>query len=177
MICATNRSLEALVGEGAFREDLYYRINAFSIRLPALRERPIDIPVLAERFLERYCAAQGLPLDARKLGPDAIDLMMAYPWPGNIRELETTVARAALCARDGYVHAGDLQFLHPALASGRSEPAALLPMKDVERDHIRKVLGVLNWNKKRAAQILQISRETLYRKIAEFGLAQDSRRT
>jgi len=176
LICATNRPLEALVGDAAFREDLYYRINGFTIRLPALRERPIDIPVLAERFLARYCAAQGFPLDARKLAPDAIDLLMAYPWPGNIRELETTVSRAALAARDGYVHASDLQFLHPALAPGRPEPSLLLPMKDVERDHVRKVLGATNWNKKRAAQVLQISRETLYRKIAEYHLAQDGSR-
>jgi DNA-binding NtrC family response regulator len=177
LVCATSRPLDALVGDAAFREDLYYRINAFTIRLPALRERPIDIPVLAERCLARYCAAQGLPLDARTLAPDAVDLLMAYPWPGNIRELETTVSRAALCARDGSVHGADLQFLHPALASGPSEPATLLPMKDVERDHIRKVLGALRWNKKRAAQVLQISRETLYRKIAEFNLAQDGSRT
>lgn len=177
LVCATNRPLEALVADAAFREDLYYRINAFTIRLPALRERPIDIPVLAERFLARYCAAHGFPLDARKLSPDAVDLLMAYPWPGNIRELETTISRAALSARDGFVHAADLQFLHPALAVGRSEHAALLPMKDIERDHIRKVLGATNWNKKRTSQILQISRETLYRKIAEYNLAQDGGRT
>jgi len=176
LICATNRPLEALVGDAAFREDLYYRINGFTLRLPALRERPTDIPVLAERFLARYCAAQGFPLDARKLAADAIDLLMAYPWPGNIRELETTISRAALAARNGYVHAADLQFLHPALAPGRPEQSLLLPMKDVERDHVRKVLGATNWNKKRAAQVLQISRETLYRKIAEYRLTQDGSR-
>lgn len=176
LICATNRPLETLVGDASFREDLYYRINGFTLRLPALRERPTDIPVLAERFLARYCAAQGFPLDARKLAPDAIDLLMAYPWPGNIRELETTISRAALASRDGYVHAADLQFLHPALAPGRAEPTQLLPMRDVEREHVRKVLGATNWNKKRAAQILQISRETLYRKIAEYRLSQDGSR-
>jgi len=177
LICATNRPLEALVNDGTFREDLYYRLNAFTVRLPALRERPMDIPVLAERFLARYCSAHGLPLDARTLAPDAIDLMMAYPWPGNVRELETTVSRAAVSARDGILHAGDLQFLHPALVGGgRQEPAALLPMRDVEREHIRKVLGAVNWNKKRAAQILVISRETLYRKIAEYGLSQEAGR-
>jgi len=176
LVCATSRPLDALVGDATFREDLYYRINAFTIRLPSLRERPIDIPVLAARFLARYCVDHGFPVDARTLAPDALDLLMAYPWPGNISELETTISRAALCARDGYVHAADLQFLHPVLASGRTEHAALLSMKDVERDHIRKVLGTLNWNKKRAAQILQISRETLYRKIAEYNLAQDGGR-
>jgi transcriptional regulator with PAS, ATPase and Fis domain len=175
LICATNRPLESLVGDGTFREDLYYRINGFAIRLPALRERPSDIPVLADRFLARYCAAQGLPLDARRFGPDALALLVSYPWPGNIRELETTVSRAALSAHDGVVRARDLQFLHPAAALERPETPVLVPLRDVERDHIRHVLDALNWNKKRAAQVLQISRETLYRKIAEFALVEQRR--
>ncbi len=175
LICATNRPLEALVGDGTFREDLYYRLNAFAIRLPALRERPADIPVLADRFLARFCASQGLPLDARRLAPDALQLLVAYPWPGNIRELETTVSRAALSARDGLVRARDLQFLHPVSAAARPDAPLLVPLRDVERDHIRRVLDALQWNKKRAAQVLQISRETLYRKIADFALAQEKR--
>ena len=170
LICATNRPLESLVGEGAFREDLFYRINGFAIRLPALRERPVDIPVLANRFLARYCAAQGLPLDARQFSPEAMDLLSGYPWPGNIRELETTVSRAALSARDGVVQPGDLQFLHLASPADTPERPVLVSLRDVEREHIRRVLDHLKWNKKRAAQVLQISRETLYRKIAEFAL-------
>ncbi len=175
LICATNRPLESLVSEGTFREDLYYRVNAFTIRLPALRERPSDIPVLADRFLARYCAAHGLPLDARELAPDAVDLLMAYPWPGNIRELETTISRAALSAHDGVVHANGLQFLHPVATPAKSDSSVLVPLRDVERDHIRRVLHALNWNKKRAASVLDISRETLYRKIGEFQLAPESR--
>jgi transcriptional regulator with PAS, ATPase and Fis domain len=175
LICATNRPLDSLVADSAFREDLYYRINAFAIRLPALRERPVDIPVLADRFLSRYCAAHGLPLTARQFAPDAVDLLLAYPWPGNIRELETTVSRAALSASDGVVRAKDLQFLHPGLTVPRPEATTLVPLRDVERDHIRRVLNAVNWNKKRAAQVLDISRETLYRKIAEFSLVQESR--
>jgi transcriptional regulator with PAS, ATPase and Fis domain len=175
LICATNRPLESLVADNGFREDLYYRINAFTIRLPALRERPVDIPVLAERFLARYCAANGLPLDARRFSPEAADLLMGYPWPGNIRELETTVSRAALSAQDGFVRPKDLQFLHPTLTAARPETSVLVPLRDVERDHIRRVLGAVSWNKKRAAQVLDISRETLYRKIAEFALVQEMR--
>ncbi len=173
LICATNRPLEALVAEGAFREDLYYRFNAFAIRLPALRERPADIPVLADRFLARYCAAQGLPLDARRLSPDALALLVAYGWPGNIRELETTVSRAALSARDGIVRPGDLQFMHLAAPAAAPDHQVLVPLREVERDHILRVLNGLKWNKKRAAQVLQISRETLYRKIADFALGQE----
>ena len=176
LICATNRPLDALVSEGSFREDLYYRINAFAIRLPALRERPVDIPVLANRFLARYCAAQGLPLDARQLAPDALQMLVAYPWPGNIRELETTVSRAALSTHDGIVRTRDVQFLHPnAHAAAKTDAPVLVPLRDVERDHIRRVLAALNWNKKRTAQVLQISRETLYRKIAEFALVEEKR--
>jgi transcriptional regulator with PAS, ATPase and Fis domain len=174
LICATNRPLEAMVSESRFREDLYYRINGFTIRVPALRERPVDIPVLADRFLARYCAAHGLPLDARRFAPDATDLLMGYPWPGNIRELETTVARAALSGHDGVVHAKDIQFLHARPTTPSPEAAVLVPLRDIERDHIRRVLHAVNWNKKRAAQVLEISRETLYRKIAEFGLVQES---
>jgi len=175
LICATNRPLESLVTDGTFREDLYYRINAFTIRLPALRERPSDIPVLADRFLARYCAAQGLPLDARRFAPDAVSLLVAYPWPGNIRELEATVSRAALSARDGLVRARDLQFLRPVVPTGKTEAPLLVPLRDIERDHIRRVLDALSWNKKRAAQVLQISRETLYRKIGEFALVEEKR--
>jgi transcriptional regulator with PAS, ATPase and Fis domain len=175
LICATNRPLESLVSEGTFREDLFYRVNAFTIRLPALRERPVDIPVLADRFLARYCAAHGLPLDARQLSPEALDLLLAYPWPGNIRELETTVSRAALSAHDGVVRPKDLQFMHAAVQPPRAESSILVSLRDIERDHIRKVLAAVAWNKKRAAQVLQISRETLYRKISEYAIAQESR--
>ena len=98
LISATNRPLEQFVRDGRFREDLYYRVNAFAIRLPSLRERQVDIPVLAQRFLARYCAAQGLPLDSKSFSREALELLLRYPWPGNIRELESTVSRAALSA-------------------------------------------------------------------------------
>src|SRR5262245_49394506 len=89
LISATNRPLEQFVRDGRFREDLYYRVNAFAIRLPSLRERQVDIPVLAQRFLARYCAAQGLPLDSKAFSRESLDLLMGYHWPGNIRELES----------------------------------------------------------------------------------------
>ena len=99
LISATNRPLEQFVRDGRFREDLYYRVNAFAIRLPSLRERQVDIPVLAQRFLARYCAAQGLPLDSKSvLAARRSSCCCAYQWPGNIRELESTVSRAALSA-------------------------------------------------------------------------------
>ncbi len=96
LISATNRPLEQFVRDSRFREDLYYRVNAFAIRLPSLRERPSDIPVLANRFVARYCANNGLPPDSKTFAADAVSRLQAYPWPGNIRELESTVSRAAL---------------------------------------------------------------------------------
>ena len=110
LISATNRPLDLFVRDGRFREDLYYRVNAFAIRLPSLRERPVDIPVLASRFLARYCAANGLPLDDKTFSAEAIALLQAYHWPGNIRELESTVARAALSAPDRVIREGDIEF-------------------------------------------------------------------
>ena len=102
LISATNRPLEQFVRDSRFREDLYYRVNAFSIRLPSLRERASDIPVLAQRFLARYCAANGLPLDGKSFSKEGVDLLMQYHWPGNIRELESTVvAGGPVVARPG----------------------------------------------------------------------------
>src|SRR5436853_2661692 len=119
LISATNRPLEQFVRDNRFREDLYYRVNAFAIRLPSLRERQVDIPVLGNRFLARYCAAQGLPLDGKAFSREAVELMNAYPCPGNIRELESTVSRAALSAPGRVIRATDIEFLH-ALASPAS---------------------------------------------------------
>src|SRR3982750_3713231 len=112
LISATNRPLEQFVRDARFREDLYYRVNAFSIRLPSLRERTTDIPVLAQRFLARYCAANGLPLDSKGFSKEALELLCSYQWPGNIRELESTVSRAALSAPGRSIRASDIEFLH-----------------------------------------------------------------
>ena len=111
LISATNRPPDLFLRDGRFREDLYYRINAFAIRLPSLRERPVDIPVLASRFLARYCAANGLPLNAKMFSAEAIALLQTYPWPGNIRELESTVFRAALSAPGRLIRDSDIEFL------------------------------------------------------------------
>src|SRR3954462_1138761 len=117
LISATNRPLEQFVRDGRFREDLYYRVNAFAIRLPSLRERQVDIPVLAQRFLARYCAAQGLPLDSKSFSREALDLLLTYHWPGNIPELENTVSRAALSAPGRSIRPSDIEFLHALTAT------------------------------------------------------------
>ena len=172
LICATHRPLYTFVTEQRFREDLYYRINAYTVHLPSLRERPVDIPVLADRFLAGYCVAQGLPPDAKRFSQGAVDRLLSYDWPGNIRELEATVSRAALAALGVVIEPGDLHFMHPRTPVTTAAPATVLrALRDVERDHIQRVLDATGWNKKRATRVLQIGRETLYRKIAEFNLS------
>jgi DNA-binding NtrC family response regulator len=175
LISATNRPLDLFVRDGRFREDLYYRVNAFSIRLPSLRERQVDIPVLAQRFLARYCAANGLPLDSKTFSREALDAMGAYHWPGNIRELESTVFRAALSAPGRSIRAADVEFLNASGATAPQGPEHLPSLRETERAHIVRILDAVRWNKKEAARILGVSRGTLYRKITEFGLAPPNR--
>ncbi len=178
LISATNRPLDQFVRDSKFREDLYYRVNAFSIRLPSLRERPIDIPVLATKFVARYCATNGLPLDAKTFSPEALTRLQAYPWPGNIRELESTVSRAALSAPGRVIRDTDIEFLHAhAITStpADGEPQRVQTLAEHERDHVLHVLETVDWNKKEAARVLDISRGTLYRKIVEYNLRPETR--
>jgi DNA-binding NtrC family response regulator len=176
LISATNRPLEQFVRDNRFREDLYYRVNAFAIRLPSLRERQVDIPVLGQRFLARYCAAQGLPLDSKAFSREAIEVMLKYPWPGNIRELESTVSRAALSAPGRTIRATDIEFLHATEPLQEQQRGEHIPsLADAERAHIARVLEAVKWNKKEAARVLDISRGTLYRKIDEYALTPEGR--
>jgi len=175
LISATNRPLEQFVRDGRFREDLYYRVNAFAIRLPSLRERQVDIPVLAERFLARYCAAQGLPLDSKSFSREALDLLMGYQWPGNIRELESTVSRAALSAPGRAIRATDIEFLHANIPVVPQSSDRLPSLAEAERAHVIRVLEAVQWNKKEASRVLDISRGTLYRKILEYRLEPESK--
>jgi two-component system response regulator HydG len=177
LISATNRPLDQFVRDNKFREDLYYRVNAFSIRLPSLRERPIDIPVLATKFVARYCAANGMPLDAKMFSPEALARLQAYPWPGNIRELESTVSRAALSAPGRVIRDTDIEFLHAhaTITPAPTESQRMQTLAENERDHVARVLESVDWNKKEAARVLEISRGTLYRKIVEYNLRPEAK--
>ncbi len=177
LISATNRPLEQFVRDGRFREDLYYRVNAFAIRLPSLRERTVDIPVLAQRFLARYCAAQGMPLDSKVFSSEALDSLTGYHWPGNIRELDSTVSRAALSAPGRSIRATDIEFLHAASTAPPPTGNRLPSLAEAERAHIIRVLEAVQWNKKEASRVLDISRGTLYRKIVEYELEPEPRGT
>src|SRR2546422_2396843 len=175
LISATNRPLEQFVRDGRFREDLYYRVNAFAIRLPSLRERQVDIPVLAQRFLGRYCATHGLPLDSKGFSKEALELLVSYQWPGNIRELESTVSRAALSAPGRSIRASDIEFLHATTTTPQASGEHMPSLAEAERAHIVRVLEAVQWNKKEAARVLDISRGTLYRKIEEYQLEPEPR--
>ena len=170
LISATNRPLDQFVRDSRFREDLYYRVNAFSIRLPSLRERGTDIPVLALRFLARYCAANDLPPDGKSFSKETAELFMQYHWPGNIREPESTVLRAALSSPGRVIRPVDVEFLHAGESSLGMSRERLPTLAEAERAHIARILESVNWNKKQAAAVLDISRGTLYRKILEYSL-------
>ena len=172
LVCATNRSLEDMVAQGEFREDLYYRINVFPIRLPTLKERPGDIPILAKEFLKKFCRENDLPEGARTFEDDAIADLVRYAWPGNIRELDNVVQRAAVMAGETPITAENLRLL---MGKGTGVIAvkdrlAVKPLKEVEREHVVRALTALRWNIKAASEALGISRVTLYKKIKDYGL-------
>jgi len=168
LIAATNREPMAEVASGRMREDLFYRLNIVHIQIPPLRERPVDIPALAEHLLKRL--ADRYQLEHADLAPDALAALTAYRWPGNIRELENVLARA-LALRGGRLI--NLRDLPPAIGkvapaeAGASplEQPATLTLEEVERRYILRVLEATHGNKLKAAEILGIDRSTLHRKL------------
>ncbi|MBI3893800.1 MAG: sigma-54-dependent Fis family transcriptional regulator [Candidatus Wallbacteria bacterium] len=163
VICATNQDLEQSVKEGSFREDLYYRINVFSLDIPPLRERRADIPPLARHFMDKL--AQQMDKRITEISPGAMEKLVAHNWPGNVRELANAIERAMVVGKPPRIQPQDLPFLAPE--SGLEPGAALA---DVERHHIASVLERTGWNIKRASEWLKIDRATLYNKIAKYHL-------
>ncbi|HRU02433.1 MAG TPA: sigma-54 dependent transcriptional regulator, partial [Victivallales bacterium] len=164
IISATNADLEAAVKEGTFREDLYYRLNVFSIFLPPLRERRSDIPLLAQHFLKKYSISMNKPMEG--FTPEAMDILVKYNWPGNIRELENAIERAMVVGTPPYVKPKDLPF---QVGEIKKTPSAET-LAEVEKNHIIYILEKNNWNISRSAEILGIDRVTLYNKIEKYGL-------
>lgn len=164
IICATNRDLEAAVKEGTFREDLYYRLNVFTVFIPPIRERRADIPLLVHHFVKKYSTA--INKAVTEVSPDAVDLLVRYDWPGNVRELENVIERAMVLAKPPAIRPDDLPF--------QLVPKHLVPSDDsiaaVEKAHIEAILAKAGWNITRSAEILAIDRVTLYNKIAKYGL-------
>ncbi|MBU0743483.1 sigma-54 dependent transcriptional regulator [bacterium] len=171
VIAATNRDLEREVGAGNFRTDLFYRLNVIPIDLPALRDRPDDIPLLCDHFLKQYWPEYPGTVGAA-ISEEALRCLMRYEWPGNVRELENVIERACIIRENERIGRNDLP---PGVADPVSEgsvPAALLgshvALEEVERCHIQGVLDSVGGHKKRAAEILEINPSTLYRKLLRY---------
>jgi DNA-binding NtrC family response regulator len=178
VVAATNKSLENEVQAGRFREDLFYRLNVIKIELPALRERPEDIPLLITHFLSKY-GREGEP--PKKIAPDAMEAMLAYRWPGNIRELENAIERAAVTTVGPVI---GLENLPPRVAGGqagekpRFEVDIQKPLRfyldqateQIEREYIRKALEKTRGNVGRCAELCGLSRRSVSGKIGQYGI-------
>jgi DNA-binding NtrC family response regulator len=165
-ITATNRDLDAAVREGRFREDLFWRLNVVHVHIPPLRERPEDVPVLAEQFLARF--AQSMSRRPMRISKDALDALSAYPWPGNVRELQNAIERAVVVGRSEVVTASDLPLrVTQAPGAAAASPGSLA---EAERAHVQAVLDASGWNITRAARVLDVDRVTLYNKIRKYEL-------
>jgi DNA-binding NtrC family response regulator len=170
VVAATNRDLRAAVSAGTFREDLYFRLSAFVIPIPPLRDRREDIPVLAHQFVQR--ASARMDKDVRAISADAMTLLVNYAWPGNVRELEHAVERGVILARSTTV---SLRELPPEVVEGRAGLRATdtLDLKKNEERLIRQAIDKFKGNRKRAASALNISPVTLWRKMKDYGMSKD----
>ena len=168
--------LRALVDEQRFREDLYFRVNVINVVMPPLRARGGDVLVLAQHFVDLHAARSGKSVTG--LAPAAAERLLAYPWPGNVRELQNCIERAIALTRRSEIQVEDLpetvrQFKRSHVLIAASDPSELVPLDEVERRYVLRVVEAAGGNKSLAAQILGITRKTLYRKLGEYGAAED----
>jgi transcriptional regulator with GAF, ATPase, and Fis domain len=178
VIAATNRDLEKDVAEGKFRRDLYFRLHVLEIVVPGLRKRPEDIPILAEHFLRKFNEETGRKL--KGYTPRAMEELLRYRWPGNVREMKNVIERAVVLARGEFVDHDDL-VLSRLTTSGDTEMGYEAPnakyrpesLADVEKAHIERTLYATAWNKSKTATILGIERSTLDRKIRRYNIEQE----
>lgn len=166
VIAATNENLDELVKEGVFREDLYYRLNVFTIHIPPLRERIEDIPLLANYFLKKFTTSMNKKITG--ISDEAMSFMLKYKWPGNVRELENAIERAVVVCRTDKIQLEDLPFRisNNSLYSEVEDKS----LSEIEKRHIALVLKENNWNISKSAEDLKIDRVTLYNKIKKYGL-------
>src|SRR4051812_38246664 len=171
LVCATNRDLEYEVFQKRFREDLFYRVNVVSLEIPPLRERPGDVLLLAHHFLRRFAAVNNKP--ELSISTTAAEKLVSYSWPGNVRELENCIERAVALAQYDQLTVEDLPEKVRAYAVGRfvfsaDDTTEVVPMEQVERSYIQRVLTLMGGNKARTAQVLGLDRRTLYRKLERY---------
>jgi len=170
IVAATHRNLEELCDSGAFRRDLYYRLNVISVRVPPLRERQEDILPLVAHFLDKH--GRRLDREGCTVAVGALDAIQRYPWPGNVRELENVIERALVLGREPVITRSDLP--EPLRQVGRALSPGAVPVRslaDVERDQIANALQLVQGNKAAAARALGIDRKTLYRKLDAYGIS------
>ncbi|HZW92155.1 MAG TPA: sigma-54 dependent transcriptional regulator [Candidatus Eremiobacteraceae bacterium] len=170
ILAATNRLLEQAVTEGTFRRDLYFRLNVLSLRIPPLRERREDIPLLLAHFMERCSRASG---HEKVLTDEAVKVLLAYDWPGNVRELENCLERTFAFTSGPLIHVTDLPpaigGTHVAAATnGDGHGRKIVPMAELERQTILSAIAELNGDKLQAARLLGIGKTTLYRKLKDY---------
>ncbi len=173
MIVATNKDLEAAVTAGEFRADLFYRIAAFPIVVPPLRQHRMDIPLLADHFLNKHAERSGRTMSG--ISAAALRLLLQHDWPGNVRELDHAIERAVLLEKTDVLQAESLPphlFRTHASASDHPTPAPVLPLVEVERQALVQALEASGNNITQAAQALGINRVTLHRKLKRYGLPQ-----
>jgi DNA-binding NtrC family response regulator len=170
LVCATNRDLQQMVKEGKFREDLFYRLSVVPLRLPPLRERQDDVPLLLTHYLERFAKENGVA--AAKLSPEALAVLVRYAWPGNIRELRNACENLAVLRAGKTVASGDLdpRFAQPAAAAVSAPAPAghILDREQNEKQLLKQALMAAGGNRTRAAELMGISRRTLHRKLLQW---------
>jgi transcriptional regulator with PAS, ATPase and Fis domain len=167
VIAATNRNLQELIAEKRFREDLYYRLSMVEIELPPLADRREDLPLLERFFIEQFAEQYGKPI--RGITPRAQIVLGRYPWRGNIRELKSVLGSACMMAEGEMIDVRDLpeRMRTRAAQTNNEESGELLPLAEVERRHVLRVLEQTGGNKVQAAKILGINRATVYRILNE----------
>ncbi len=172
IIAASNKDLKKAVVEGAFREDLFYRLNVVTLHLPRLDERREDIPLLVTHFREKYGRSFGKKVDS--VSPQAMDILLRYNFPGNVRELENIIQRAVALAEGDTIQAHDLPPDLQDLEFDSLEGERLLTMEEVEKQHIARVLAKTDYNRSLTSRILNLPRTTLWRKMKKYGLVDDA---
>jgi DNA-binding NtrC family response regulator len=171
VVAATHRNLRERVEQGEFRDDLYWRLNVFTVEIPPLRARPEDVPVLAEHFLARFGAAMGRP--PLRFSPSALEALRCHAWPGNVRELQNAVERAVVVSAREAESGGAgsvIEMRDLPLTVTATPPVSPLALREVERAHVAAVLERTGWNISQAARLLDVDRVTLYNKIRKYEL-------
>lgn len=164
IIAATNSDLLTMSKNGSFREDLYYRLNVINIEMPPLRDRKDDIPLLVKYFIHKF--SNEFQRNNVSISEKALEILMRYSWPGNIRELENVIQRAIIMSKD-QIQVEDIpEYLKIPAPNAESQPFTLKPLKEFEKEYILKVLAAVDNNKTRAAEILEIDRKTLRQKLS-----------